>query len=163
VAAAPAPREVAREVPAPVEHAAPAPKPVPGSLDDLMSSAVKKPARSRAEIDKRLAGINENKDEAAPRKKAVVEEAPAVHALTRTEIQSVMHGVQGKVSECYRQYHQGGPVDAKVTVAKDGSVSSVSLVQFTGTPTGNCVERAISVANFPESGGLRFDYRLSLR
>jgi hypothetical protein len=161
-----------REAPAPAERvvheAKPAheARPVPGSLDDLMSSSLKKPAqptRGSKELDRRLAGVNETREE-APRKKADAEPAPA-HALTRNEIQSVMHAVQAKVSsDCYQKFRQNGPADLKLAVNEGGSVTSVAVSgQFAGTPTGACVERLVKAASFPESGGLRFDYRISVR
>jgi hypothetical protein len=177
-AAAPAPRVAPAERPAVAAKPAqaeradraerperPAPK---GSLDDLMNTAVaapvKKPARPNREgreIDRRLAGFNEVKDE-QPRKK--LDEPPPVHALTRTEVQTVMRGVEANVRECYKQFHVGGPADVKVSVGEDGTVKSLTLSgPFTGTPTGSCVERFVKAATFPPSAGLRFDYRLSVR
>jgi hypothetical protein len=161
-------RETEEPAPAPAVKAAPAPavKPAPGSLEDLMSSSVTphRSSRGNRELDKKLAGFNETRDADPPARKKVVEEPPAAHALTRTEVQTVMRGVQGKVGDCYKQFHVGGPADVKVTVAEGGSVSNVALSgPFTGTPTGSCVERAVKAASFPASSGLRFDYRLSLR
>ena len=166
---APAPVAVAHE-PKPVAHEAkPAvreAKPVPGSLDDLMSSSLKKPVptRSNKEIDRRLAGVNESRDAEPARKKADAEPAPA-HALTRNEIQTVMHAVQAKVStDCYQKFQQNGPADLKMVVSGGGSVTSVAVSgPFAGTPTGACVERAVKGATFPESAGLHFDYRISVR
>lgn len=165
----PAPREV--PPPAPVREAAPArqrpePKAAPGSLDDLMASSLKKPARSsRADIlDKKLTGINESREEEVASRKRAEAQAPAVHTLTRSEIQDVMHDVQAKVGDCYRQYQQGGPVDLKIGVAESGRVSAVTVGgKFAGTPSGTCVERAVKRAQFPASGGLHFDYRVTLR
>jgi hypothetical protein len=158
-----------RETPAPVERerAAPEPKAAPGSLDDLMNSSLKKPAGARSvsrEIDRRLAGVNEVRDTEPARKKIDAEPAPP-HALTRTEIQSVMHAVAAKVStDCYQKFQQNGPADLKLAVNQSGSVTSVAVSgQFSGTPTGACVERVVKAASFPESAGLRFDYRISVR
>jgi hypothetical protein len=152
-----------REAPARAERPAPEPKAAPGSLEDLMSTSLKHPAKAGRELDRRLAGVGESRDTDPPRKKAEVE-APAVHALSRAEIQTAMGGLKGKMHDCSQQFQQTGPADVKVTVGESGSVTAVVLSgQFAGTPTGACVEKAVKGVSFPQSGGLRFDYRLSLR
>jgi len=161
---APAPRETApAEPPARAERPAREPKAAPGSLEDLMSSTLKHPAKGNREIDRRLAGMNESRDGEAPRKKAEVE-APTTHALSRVEIQTAMNGLKDQMHQCYQQFQQQGPADVKVTVSESGKVTAVALSgQFSGTPTGACVEKAVKGVSFPASSGLRFDYRLSLR
>jgi hypothetical protein len=142
-----------------------APKPPPGSLDDLMATAVgsSPPKPSKSELDKRLAGMDEKRDQADPPPRHK-EEAPPVHALTRSEIQAAMKAVQPKVGECARQFEASGSAELKVTVAEDGSVKAVNIGGvFAGTPTGGCVERAVKAAVFPPSSGLRFDYPLAVR
>jgi hypothetical protein len=75
-----------------------------------------------------------------------------------------MSGVQAKVSDCYRKFQVPGAADVKIAVGEDGSVTTVSVAgPVAGTPSGACVERAVSSATFPPSSGLRFDYRLQLR
>jgi hypothetical protein len=172
---APAAAPPVREVPAPAAavapvheasppppHAAPAaPKPVPGSLDDLMATAVMKaPApAAKSELDKELAGIDETREQPRPKP----QETPAAHTLTRFEIQSAMKAVQPKVSDCGRQFQASGAAELKVTVADDGAVKAVNVMGvFAGTPTAECLARAVKTAVFPASAGLRFTYPLSL-
>jgi hypothetical protein len=161
LAVAPA-REAVAPHPAPVPGPA-APKPVPGSLDDLMANAVKNPPPAgKSELDKKLAGLDEVREEHEPRPKP--QETPAVHSLTRSEIQSAMKAVQPKVSDCGRQFQASGAAELKVTVAEDGAVKLVNVIGvFAGTPTAECLARAVKSAVFPASAGLRFTYPLSLR
>jgi hypothetical protein len=153
-----------REAPVRAERPAPEPKATPGSLEDLMSSSLsKRPARGKQELDKRLAGMSETRDAEPARKKADAEPAP-VHALSRSEIQTAMGGLKAKMHDCSQQFQQTGPADVKITVNEAGAVTAVALSgQFSGTPTGACVEKAVKGLSFSQSGGLRFDYRLSLR
>jgi hypothetical protein len=158
--AAPPPREAA---PPPARPAAPAgPKPAPGSLDDLMATAVQNPPpKGKSELDKKLAGIDETQPAREARPKA--QEAPAVHSLTRSEIQAAMKAVQPKINDCGRQFEASGAAELKVTVGEDGTVKVVNVTGvFANTPTAACVERAVKTAQFPPSGGLRFDYPISL-
>jgi hypothetical protein len=155
-AAPPAPKPARRAAAEPAPKAA-----APDSLDALMATAVSHPTRRspKNEVDRKLASADE--EAPAPRKKV---DAPPAHALTRSEIQSVMAGVQAKVSDCYRKFQVPGAADVKIAVGEDGSVTTVSVTgPVAGTPSGACVERAVSNATFPPSSGLRFDYRLQLR
>jgi hypothetical protein len=151
--------------PARMVEAAPAkPAPAPGSLDDLMATAVvHNPPKQKSELDRRLAGVDEVKDERETTRHR--EDAPpAAHSLTRSEIQAAMKAIQPKVGDCARQFQASGAAELKVTVAEDGTVKVVNIHGvFSGTPTGECVERAVKAAVFPPSSGLRFDYPLSLR
>jgi hypothetical protein len=154
-----------REAVAPHPAAVPAPagpKPVPGSLDDLMATAVKNPPPpGKSELDKKLAGLDEVREEREPRPKP--QEAAPVHSLTRSEIQSAMKVVQPKVSDCGHQFQASGAAELKVTVAEDGAVKMVNVTGvFAGTPTAECLVRAVKSAVFPASAGLRFSYPLSL-
>jgi hypothetical protein len=163
--AAPAPAEPApASRPARVAEPA-APRPVPGSLDDLMATAVQNPPpKGKSELDRKLAGIDESRDvrEAARRKQEAA--APDAHSLTRSEIQTAMKAIQAKVRDCAHQFQSSGNAELKVTVSEDGSVKAVNVMGvFAGTPTASCLERAVKGAVFPASTGLRFDYPLALR
>jgi outer membrane biosynthesis protein TonB len=153
----PAPAPAARPAPAP------APKATPGSLDDLMATAVQNPPpKGKSELDKRLAGIDEAGNERDTHRKQ--EAAPSVHNLTRSEIQAAMKAVQPRVNDCGRQFQASGAAELKVTVGEDGAVKSVNVTGvFAGTPTAECLQRAVKSAAFPPSTGLRFDYPISLR
>jgi outer membrane biosynthesis protein TonB len=160
--AAPVARETAPPAPAPPPRPA-AEKPPAGSLDELMANAVSTPPpKGKSELDRRLAGIDESRDDRAAA--AQKQEAAPAHSLTRSEIQAAMKSLQPKVNECARQFQSSGAAELKVTVAPDGSVKGVNVLGvFAGTPTAECLERAVKTAAFPPSNGLRFDYPLALK
>jgi hypothetical protein len=180
VAAAPAPapaapveKPAAPEEKKPVAARAPEPEaPAPSNpgdpLEALMATATKhKPARRGGTVDRELAGFDKKSPEAKADRAGEAAAKPAEpvrNQLSRSDIQTVMRDVQDKAGACYRQYQIPGTVDAKITVAPDGSVSAVSLGgPFSGTPTGQCVEKLVKAAAFPASSGLRFDYRIPVR
>ncbi|HEY0710832.1 MAG TPA: hypothetical protein VGG33_28770 [Polyangia bacterium] len=168
VAAAAAPAAaVAAPAPAP-EPAAPAVKPAAkpaagggDELDQLMASAVPNVvAPKSSDLDKKLATVQKGAE--APASKAAA--AEAAPQLSRSDIQTVMKDVQNEMGDCYAKAGKGGPVDLKLDVAPDGEVrSAVIKGPFAGTPTGACVESKVKATIFPESAGLRFDYRLMVR
>jgi hypothetical protein len=165
VRAAPAPVAAAPVAAAPVAAPHPveaAPRPAPGSIDDLMANAVKEPpARTRSgELDQRLATMDEKHE--TVRRPVVSEDA--VHNLTPGEIQSAMKPIQRKLSDCGRQFQASGSAEMKVTVTAEGQVSAVQVGGvFANTPTAECIQRAVKTAVFPASRGLRFDYPIALR
>jgi hypothetical protein len=165
-AAAPAIAAPAAAVEAPppaVKPAAPAPRPAGGAgddLDQLMASAVPTVAKS-SDLDKKLATVQKGAEPGNAKAAAASEAAPQ---LSRSDIQSVMKDVQNDMGDCYAKAGKGGPVDLKLDVAPDGEVrSAVIKGPFAGTPTGACVEAKVKGTIFPESAGLRFDYRLMVR
>jgi predicted Zn finger-like uncharacterized protein len=140
---------------APVAAASPDPtekKPAKGSLDDLLESAISGKAKP--------ASKPRGEDEL----RKPVADAPASGPLSKNAVVSGMNGVKGKVSECYNQYKVPGMVMVTVVIGKSGKVSSASATgKFAGTPTGNCVEKAIKTASFPPSDGLTTPYPFVLK
>ena len=127
-------------------------KPAKGSLDDLLEGALtakgKAAAKPRGDDDSRRPPA----------------EPATSGALSKNAVVSGMNGVKGKVSDCYNQYKVPGMVMVNVVIAKSGKVSTASAQgKFAGTPTGNCVEKAVKGASFPPSDGLTTPYPFVLK
>ncbi len=124
--------------PTPTAPVAPPPKRAKGGHDEL---------------DDLLNGASPDKPKkAAPREEA----APSggggdlPDKLDRTAVQGGMSKVKNKVAACYGQYKVPGLASAQVTIGSSGRVSNVSVTgAFAGTPTGDCVEKAVRSASFP--------------
>ena len=97
--------------------------------------------------------------EKAPEKpRRVVEAAPEepTTAPPRTvkELRSALARLQGRVAQCHQRFEVDGVADVKVAVNPSGTVESTSLAgEFEGTPTGDCIVRAVSAASFPTFDG----------
>jgi hypothetical protein len=75
-------------------------------------------------------------------------------SLSRTDIQSGMSGVRGRVMACNDEYKVPGTLIAKITITGGGDVSSARVEgKFAGTPSGSCVERAVKNARFKKWKG----------
>lgn len=75
-------------------------------------------------------------------------------SLSRTDIQSGMSSVRGRVMACNDEYKVPGTVIAKITISGSGEVSSAKVEgKFSGTPSGSCVERAVRNARFKKWKG----------
>lgn len=157
VAAAPAPAPKPAAAP-PEDKPAPAAKKKPGGgggddLDDLLNSATggkKAPAAA-----------------AAPKPAA----EPAADAnlpdqLDRSDVLAGMKAVTPKATACYQQYHVPGIAMVSVVIAKSGKVQSASVGgALAGTPTGDCVAKAVKTASFKQFKGapMSIQYPFQLR
>ena len=77
-----------------------------------------------------------------------------------------MARVRARVNGCYDQFKVAGMVTVSVTVAKTGRVQSATISgPFAGTPTGDCVAKAVRSASFPpfKSASQTFQYPYVLR
>jgi predicted Zn finger-like uncharacterized protein len=86
--------------------------------------------------------------------------------LDKGAIVAGMGKVKGKVQGCYEQFKVPGIATVAVTIAKSGKVSSASVNgSFAGTPTGDCVAKAVRGATFsPFKGAAQtINYPYSLR
>jgi hypothetical protein len=93
-----------------------------------------------------------------PKRVAAAEEAPEepTGAAPRTvkELRSALARLQGRVVQCHQRFQVDGVADVKVAVNPSGTVESASLAgEFEGTPTGDCIVRAVSAASFPTFDG----------
>jgi hypothetical protein len=97
--------------------------------------------------------------EKAPEKpKRVVEAAPdeptTAPPRTVNQLRSALARLQGRVVQCHQRFQVDGVADVKVAVNPSGTVESASLAgEFEGTPTGDCIVRAVSAASFPTFDG----------
>jgi hypothetical protein len=137
-----------------------------GSLDDLMGDgpsaggkAHEKHSTSR-EIDAMLKDVQKSDPAPAPKR---VEPAAAAPSLTAADISRVMGGVKSNAAECGKRFGESGVADLKLTVGKDGRISSVAIRgKLADTPVGRCVVQAARNAEFPLNSGLTFDYRIDV-
>ncbi|MCG5054919.1 MAG: zinc-ribbon domain-containing protein [Myxococcales bacterium] len=136
-----------------VPEAAPKPEPAAapkkGSLDDLLAGAIGTPKK------------------AAPTPAAAPPEpepARKLGPLGKSDIVKGMMGVMPKTKACYDQYKVPGTASVTVKVGSSGRVDAADVTgKFAGTPTGDCVEKAVKTAKFPPSDGLTFPYPIPLR
>jgi hypothetical protein len=87
--------------------------------------------------------------------------APVKTDLSRSEIQSGMKKVLGRVSACYDQYKEPGTVMVAVVIETSGEVSGADATgKFKNTETGLCVSEAVRRASFASWEGKpkRFNY-----
>ncbi len=149
------PKPAAEEAPV---VAAPKPAPAPeaaapkkGSLDDLLAGAIggtpKKPSGPSA----------------SPTPTAA-EPAKKLGPLSKSDIVKGMMSIAPKTSACYQQYKVPGTANVNLKVGSSGKVDEAQVTgKFAGTPTGDCVEKAVKTAKFPPSDGLNFPYPVPLR
>jgi hypothetical protein len=65
-----------------------------------------------------------------------------------------MSALSGRARECYGLFHVGGQVAVHGTVASTGRLQDGVVVgPLAGTPTGQCVEKAVRRASFPRFSG----------
>ena len=120
------------------EPTAPARKPKKGGdeLDDLLNGA------SPDKPSKHAAAESSSNDDSLP------------DQLNKSQIVGGMHALNGSVHECFAKFNAPGMVSVAVTIAKSGKVSSASSTgSFAGTPTGDCVARAVKGGSFPQFKG----------
>jgi len=92
------------------------------------------------------------------------EEAEALPALTRNDIQASMKPLRPRIKECYKQFGQRGLAVVQVHVGDSGQVASTKIEGiFAGSPTGACIEAAVKSVSFPQSAGMTFRYPFPVR
>ena len=116
-----------------------------------------------APADNDQAEGDDDTEKAAPERPKRVIAAPAeaapeepTNAPPRTvkELRSALARLQGRVVQCHQRFQVDGVADVKVAVNPSGTVESASLAgEFEGTPTGDCIMRAVSAASFPTFDG----------
>jgi membrane protein involved in colicin uptake len=74
--------------------------------------------------------------------------------LDKGAIISGMGKVKGRVSGCFDQFKVPGTYMVSVTIANSGHVSSANVTGgFAGTPTADCVSKAVKGGSFPRFKG----------
>jgi hypothetical protein len=75
-----------------------------------------------------------------------------VEELSEAMVQAAMKPVVDAAAVCHDQYGLGGKARLAITVAADGTVVKVDQTgDFVGTPTGECIDRAMHKVVFPAS------------
>ena len=132
------------------------------SLDSLMKDGVsdkKKTGKDNKDIDSMLKEV-QKPDKPQPKKEPEKE----LPSLSQSDISTAMGAVKLKAHDCAVDLKAKGFAEMKITVAKDGKVTTVGIGgKLAGTPVAACVEKVTRAAKFPESKGLTFDYRLDVR
>ncbi|MEO6953106.1 MAG: hypothetical protein ABI321_15000, partial [Polyangia bacterium] len=129
-----------------VPVAASAPKPEPASTP--------KTKKGGDELDALLNGASPDK----PAKHAAAESSSnddnLPEQLNKAQIVGGMHALAGGVHDCFSKFNAPGMVSIALTIVKSGRVSSSSATgSFAGTPTGDCVARAVKGGSFPAFKG----------
>jgi hypothetical protein len=106
------------------------------------------PPSSPVEADKKACPPAGSQDQSV----AEAEAGPRVDQLTAPLIDEAMKPVLDAAWKCYEQYAVTGKAKLKLSVTADGAVRSYEQQgDFTATPTGTCIDKAIAKAKFPRS------------
>jgi len=90
--------------------------------------------------------------------------ASSGNPMSRVALVRGFDEMRPRVAACYQTHQVPGTAMVNVVIAKSGRVSSVRVTgKFAGTPTGECVVRAVKTARFPESDGFIAPYPFQLR
>ena len=137
--------------PAPTPAPTPAKKGKKGDdLDDLLNGASPEKKEKAAAREERPSSSEENLPD----------------QLDKGAIVSGMGKVKPRVQGCYEQYKVPGLANVSVTIVKSGKVSNAAVSgAFAGTPTGDCVSKAVKGASFSQFKGSpqTINYPFSLR
>ena len=69
--------------------------------------------------------------------------------LSRDDIKKGMGSVQSKAKACFQQYHVPGTALVAVVIGQSGKVQDADVKGvLAGTPTGDCVQKAVKSASF---------------
>ena len=101
--------------------------------------------------------------QAAP-DRALISQYPPDDPLPIRAFVCGMNAVKDKVAACFAQYKVPGTVMLRVSIGRDGTVTSaVATGPFADTPTGDCVGSAARTATFPPSDGLSTPFPFVLK
>ena len=111
------------------------------------SIVIAKPASGAGEADKTKCA-----KPAEPAEPAVKLEKPKLEALTPSTIQQTMQPVLIAAQACYEQYGVTGRAKLRMTVSGEGAIVKYEQQgDFVGTPTGDCIDRAVKPVTFPRT------------
>jgi hypothetical protein len=85
--------------------------------------------------------------------------------MTTRDIATAISRIKPTVAACSEQDSAEGLANLRVTIANSGKVSNVQVTgKFAGTPTGDCVVRAVRGAPFPrfKGGPVTLNYSFTL-
>jgi hypothetical protein len=84
--------------------------------------------------------------------------------LSTSAIVAGMNGIRPAIHDCYVVHAVPGTAMVNVVIGKSGRVTSAVVNgKFAGTPTGACVEHAVTTARFPRSDGFATPYPFQLK
>jgi predicted Zn finger-like uncharacterized protein len=166
------PVKVAKNEPAAAKAAA---EPAPAAAAPVAAAPAAKHSGKRDELDDLL--NNASPGETPKQHKAA---AAAAHedsgggasdeslpdTLDKGQIVSGMSKVKGRVQGCFDQFKVPGTANVAITISNSGRVSAANVTgQFAGTPTGECVAKAVKTAGFSRFKGspMSFVYPYLLR
>jgi predicted Zn finger-like uncharacterized protein len=131
----------------------------PSSPSAAPAEKPSKPKRGGDDLDALLDGATGGRSE---KRSAAPREAPPPPAddpslpeqLQRGDIVSGMSAVSSRVHGCFEQYKVPGTAMVALVIAKSGRVQSANVQgALAGTPTGDCVGRAVKGASFKKFRG----------
>lgn len=80
------------------------------------------------------------------------EEGPKAETLSMTMIKDALKPVVLASQQCYSQFAVAGNAKLKLTVNGDGSIAKYEQQgDFVGTPTGDCIDKAMKNVSFPRT------------
>ena len=144
--------------------AAPAPGPKlarndPSPASDPPAAPARKSKKGGDDLDALLNGASPEKESPKPRavereERAASNDADLPDQLDKGQIVGGMGKVKGRVAACYEQFKVPGLANVAVTIGKSGKVQNAAVSgAFAGTPTGECVSKAVRSASFPPFKG----------
>ncbi len=163
--------KLAKNEPAAAKAPAAAPEPVAAAP----AAPAAKHSGKRDELDDLLNNASPGGDTPKPHKAAAAAKDDSgggasddslPDTLDKGQIVSGMSKVKGRVQGCFDQYKVPGTASVAITIANSGRVSSANVTgQFAGTPTGECVAKAVKTAGFTRFKGspMSFVYPYLLR
>ena len=89
-------------------------------------------------------------EEAAAEAKA--EEPQDPERLTTAQINDALKAARDTADKCFAGYGIAGTASFEITIAASGKIAELKQEgDFAGTPTGDCIEKAVRAATFPKS------------
>jgi len=83
--------------------------------------------------------------------------------MSKSALVAGMNAVRAKIAECYDRHLSPGLAMVNVEISYGRVTSATVTGKFAGTPTGDCVERAVKTATFPVAQELRTPYPFQLK
>jgi hypothetical protein len=83
--------------------------------------------------------------------------------MSKSALVAGMNAVKPKLLECYDRHLSPGLAMVNVEISYGRVTSATVTGKFAGTPTGDCVERAVKTATFPVAQELRTPYPFQLK
>ncbi len=94
------------------------------------------------------------------------DDSPKLDALTTSSIRDALKPVVAAANACFNRFNVAGNAKLRFTVHGDGTIAKYEQQgDFVGTPTGECIDKAIEKAQFPRTkkDSTSFTYPIQLR